>query len=201
MNNKKSHGGFRPGAGRKSNYSEPTKPMRVPESQVGAVLDFLEAYRKKDEHKERQAAIHDGSASFIAPVVFEAPLYAIPVMSHRVAAGFPSPADDYIEHGIDLNEHLILHREATFILRVSGTSMIGAGIYDGDEIIVDRAIDPKDNHIVVAVVDNQLTVKRLRKSDKTVRLVAENPEYPDILIQPDEELLIWGVVTRVLHKV
>ncbi len=123
------------------------------------------------------------------------------MMSHRVPAGFPSPADDYVQDRVDLNEHLILHRETSFILRVSGWSMMGAGIHDGDELIVDRAIDPMDGHVVVAVIDGELTVKRLRKSGKTIRLVAENPEYPDIGFSDGEELVIWGVVTRVLHKV
>lgn len=201
MSHKTNHGGSRPGAGRKSAYSEPTKPLRIPESQVGRVLDFLEAYRRSQKTREGQVLPGEAIAHTISPLVFEAPTFSIPIMSHRIAAGFPSPADDYIEHGIDLNEHLILHREATYILRVSGWSMIGAGIHDGDEIIVDRAIAPQDHHIVVAVLDNQLTVKRLKKSGNIVRLVAENPEFPDILIGPEEELMIWGVVTRVLHKV
>ncbi|HQT27219.1 MAG TPA: translesion error-prone DNA polymerase V autoproteolytic subunit [Burkholderiales bacterium] len=190
---KSRRGGYRPGAGRKTGtgaYKEPTKPIRVPESQVAVILDYLSAYRKKN----------DISAAAL-PVVTEAPRRTIPVMSHRVPAGFPSPADDYVQDRVDLNEHLILHRDASFILRVSGWSMVGAGIHDGDELIVDRAIEPVDGHVVVAVIDGELTVKRLRKSGKAVRLVAENPEYPDIEFLEGEELVIWGVVTRVLHKV
>ncbi len=186
-------GGRRAGAGRKpgtGTYAEPTKPIRVPESQVAVVLDYLASYRQKRENPT--AAI---------PLVSDAPRYTIPVMSHRVPAGFPSPADDYVQDRVDLNEHLILHRDASFILRVSGWSMVGAGIHDGDELIVDRAIEPVDGHVVVAVIDGELTVKRLRKSGKAVRLVAENPEYPDIEFLEGEELVIWGVVTRVLHKV
>ena len=201
MPNKKDHGGYRAGAGRKSTYNEPTKAMRIPESQLGNVLDFLAAYRQRKHNKERQVAANETTVILLSSVVFEAPLWNIPVMSHRVAAGFPSPADDYIEHGIDLNEHLIQHREATYILRISGWSMSGIGIYDGDEINVDRAIEPQDNHIVVAVLNNYLTVKRLKKLENQIRLVAENPEFPDILIKEEEELIIWGVVTRVLHKV
>ena len=190
---KSKRGGYRPGAGRKTGtgaYNEPTKPIRVPESQVAVILDYLSAYRKKI--KLPASAL---------PIVTEAPRRAIPVMSHRVPAGFPSPADDYVQDRVDLNEHLILHRDASFILRVSGWSMVGAGIHDGDELIVDRAIEPVDGHVVVAVIDGELTVKRLRRSGKTVRLVAENPEYPDIEFVDGEELVIWGVVTRVLHKV
>lgn len=191
---KSRRGGYRPGAGRKAGsgtYKEPTQPIRVPQSQVGVVLDYLSVYRKRTPD-----ALEDA-----LPLAVDAPRRAIPVMSHRVPAGFPSPADDYVQDRVDLNEHLILHRDASFILRVSGWSMVGAGIFDGDEIIVDRAIDPQDGHVVVAVIDNALTVKRLKKDGKAIRLAAENPDYPDIEFTEGEELTIWGVVTRVLHKV
>ena len=124
-----------------------------------------------------------------------------PLMISRIAAGFPSPADDYVEKQIDLNTHLIQHKEATFILRVSGWSMRDVGIFDGDEIIVDRAITPSDGKIVVAAINGELTVKRLRIVGQTVYLLAENPEFPAIPLQEGEELCIWGVVTRVLHSV
>lgn len=181
-------GGARPGAGRKPGqglYGEPTRPIRVPLSQAEAVLEHLSALRR----------------SVAKPLSAEGVRRLFPVMSHRIPAGFPSPADDHVQDRVDLNEHLILHRDASFILRVSGWSMLGAGIHDGDEIIVDRAIDPADGHVVVAVVDSELTVKRLRKSGKSVRLVAENPDFPDIVFGEENELVIWGVVTRVLHKV
>lgn len=126
----------------------------------------------------------------------------VPVMGYRVPAGFPSPADDYIEEQIDLNEHLIRkgHEAATFIVRASGWSMIGAGIHDGDEIIVDRAIDAVDGHVVVATVDGELVVKRLRIRAGTPVLVSENPHYPERVIAEGERFEIWGVATRVLHK-
>ncbi|MHB1099904.1 MAG: LexA family protein [Burkholderiales bacterium] len=191
-NPKSKRGGHRPGAGKKPGtgaYGEPTRPIRVPESQVPAILDFLAACRKKPEMQVDAL-----------PIVTDAPRRTIPVMSYRVPAGFPSPADDYVQGRVDLNEHLLLHREASFILRVSGWSMVGAGIFDGDEIIVDRAIDPQDGHVVLAVLGNELTVKRLRRDGRTIRLVAENPDFPDIEFREGEELTIWGVVTRVLHK-
>ncbi|MDE3022702.1 MAG: translesion error-prone DNA polymerase V autoproteolytic subunit [Pseudomonadota bacterium] len=193
---KSRRGGFRPGAGRKPGYGsfgEPTHPIRVPQSQVKIILDYLTAYRKKENTSVESCDI--------LPLAMDTPRQLFPVMSHHVPAGFPSPADDYIQDPIDLNEHLILHRAASFILRVSGWSMIGAGIHDGDEIIVDRAIDPVDGHVVVAVIDGELTVKRLKKLGNKIRLVAENPDYPDIEFSKGEELTIWGVVTRVLHKV
>ncbi len=124
-----------------------------------------------------------------------------PLMVSRIAAGFPSPADDYVEKQIDLNTHLIQHKEATFILRVTGWSMRDVGIFDGDEIIVDRAITPVDGKIVVAAIDGELTVKRLRQIGTAVHLVAENPDFPDIVLNEGQELCIWGVVTRVLHRV
>lgn len=191
-NPKSKRGGYRPGAGKKPGtgaYGEPTKPIRVPESQVPVVLDFLVSYRNKLEIQIDAI-----------PFVTDAPRRTIPAMSYRVPAGFPSPADDYVQGRIDLNEHLLLHREASFILRVSGWSMVGAGIFDGDEIIVDRAIDPHDGHVVLAVLGSEFTVKRLKKDGKTVRLVAENPDFPDIEFREGDELTIWGVVTRVLHK-
>ena len=119
-----------------------------------------------------------------------------------VQCGFPSPASDYIEDVLDLNRHLIVsgHEAATFILRVAGWSMFLAGIFDGDEVVVDRAIEPRIGHVVVACHAGELTIKRLaRKGDRTV-LAAENPHFPDITPMEGEEWTIWGVVTRVLHK-
>ncbi|PKY11322.1 peptidase S24/S26A/S26B [Acidithiobacillus marinus] len=111
-----------------------------------------------------------------------------PLMLSRIAARFPSPADDYIEKQMDLNVHLIQHQEATFILRVSGWSMRDVGIFDGDEIIVDRAITPSDGKIVVAAINGELTVKRLRRVGATIHLQAENPEFPPIILQECEEV-------------
>lgn len=125
----------------------------------------------------------------------------IPLLGFRIPAGFPSPADDYLEGRIDLNEHLIQHKEATFILRVKGWSMIKAGIHDGDELIVDRSLEPVDGKIVVAVVNGQMTVKRLYKKRGVIKLLAENADFADIEFKDGHELTIWGVVTRVLHKV
>jgi DNA polymerase V len=194
-----SHGGSRSGSGRKSLYGEASKPIRVPESQVETVLSYLEAY--KTSHSSRALLPSEGIRFDPMPVAWDTPLQHIPLMSYQVQAGFPSPADDYIQGAIDLNEHLILHREATFVLRVSGWSMRDSGIHDGDELIVDRSLTPFDGNVVIAVLDNELTCKRLRKTDTTVRLLADNPDYPEIVIGDGQELTIWGVVTRVLHRV
>lgn len=118
----------------------------------------------------------------------------------KVPAGFPSPAADHTRKVIDLNEHLILNREATFIFRVKGDSMTGIGIYEGDELLVDRSIEARHGNIVLAVLDSEFTVKRLYQRGGVVRLLAENPLYPAIQIKDCEELVIWGVVTRNLHK-
>ncbi|TFD33772.1 LexA family protein [Cryobacterium cryoconiti] len=118
-----------------------------------------------------------------------------------VHAGFPSPAAGYYDGPVDLNRHLIQDPTATFIVRVSGDSMTGAGIFDGDEIIVDRSLDARDGSVVVAVVDSELTIKRLRIDESGIRLVPENPAYPDIVLGEMSELTIWGVVTRCLHRV
>ncbi|HEX9086128.1 MAG TPA: translesion error-prone DNA polymerase V autoproteolytic subunit [Arthrobacter sp.] len=125
------------------------------------------------------------------------------VLSSSVAvpAGFPSPAQDYFDGRIDLNKHLIKDITCTFLVRVSGHSMDGAGISDGDELVVDRSLTPVDGNVVVAVLDGELTIKRLRLDRGRVRLVAENPDYPDVVIPELAELSIWGVVTRCLHHV
>lgn len=125
----------------------------------------------------------------------------LPLFSSRIAAGFPSPADDYIECSLDLNEFLVRHPSATFYVRVSGDSMIEAGILEKDYLIVDRAVEPRNGSIVVAIVDGELTVKRLYKQFNRVELRAENPAYPPISISGERDLNIWGVVTGVFRKV
>ena len=116
-----------------------------------------------------------------------------------VAAGYPSPAQDYFDGRINLNDHLIKDVTSTYIIRVSGHSMEGAGISDGDELIVNRALEPKDGSIVVAVLDGELTVKRLRITATGVVLQAENPDYPDIVVPELSSLNVWGVASVSLH--
>lgn len=124
-----------------------------------------------------------------------------PLLLSRVPAGFPSPAEDYVEGSLDLNEHLIEHREATFFVRVKGQSMTGAGIQDGDLLVVDRALEAGHGDIVVAVVDGELTVKRLWRRGARVRLLAENPAYAPIDLKDGQELAVWGVVTNIIRSV
>ncbi|GAA1115495.1 translesion error-prone DNA polymerase V autoproteolytic subunit [Arthrobacter flavus] len=118
-----------------------------------------------------------------------------------VPAGFPSPAQDYYDGGIDLNKHLIADTTCTFIVRVSGDSMSDAGISDGDELIVDRSLEPTDGCVVVAILDGELTIKRLKLGPNGVVLKAENRDYPDITVAELSDLSVWGVVTRCLHYV
>ena len=118
-----------------------------------------------------------------------------------VAAGFPSPAQDYFEGRIDLNAHLIKDVTSTFVVRATGQSMEGAGISDGDELIVNRALEPRDGSVVVAVLDGELTIKRLRITARGVILQADNPRFPDIEVPALSDLVIWGVATRCLHHV
>lgn len=132
--------------------------------------------------------------------VYSSPIPGPLLSPVSVPAGFPSPAQDYFTGRIDLNKHLIKDITSTFLVRVSGHSMAGAGIADGDELVVDRSITPVDGSVVVAIIDDELTIKRLRLEHGRVRLAAENPEYPDVVVPELAELTIWGVVTRCLHR-
>ena len=223
------HGGARSGAGRpkgQGRWGEPTVPVRVPQSRVAAVkawLNVLPALNGNDQKNTNEAGVTPVSArttigpESISPDTWselltasgllpmqpsEAPsALSLPLFGYRIAAGFPSPADDYVEERIDLNRHLIRHKEATFFLRVQGDSMINAGIHDGDMLIVDRAIEPVSGKIVIAALDGELTVKRLSTRGGRVRLLPENPDYPVIEIGTEQELVIWGVVIHVIHAV
>ena len=123
----------------------------------------------------------------------------IPVFTARVSAGFPSPAADYEEGRLDLNKHLIKNPPATFFVRVTGDSMEGAGIHDGDLLIVDRSLEPISGRVVIAVVDGELTIKRLRIQRGKYTLEPENENYPITKISKDMEFEVWGVVTNVIH--
>ena len=124
------------------------------------------------------------------------PLFLVPV-----SAGFPSPADDYLEGKLDLNHHLIKHAAATFFVKVKGDSMSEAGIHSGDLLIVDRALEPTDNSVVIAIVNGELTVKRLCKRGGTLLLMPGNGKYEPLPITTGTDFEIWGVVTHVIHAV
>lgn len=170
------HGGRRENAGRpkgQGKYGESTKAVRIPLSRIPEVRAFLD--------KE--------------PSQYQLPLYAC-----SVRAGFPSPADDYIEMHLDLNRHLIKHPAATFFVTAAGDSMIGAGIASGDMLIVDRSLEATHGKIVIAAINGELTVKRLSRQKGRVQLLPENKQYKPIDITDEEAFVIWGVVTHVIHQ-
>lgn len=170
------HGGKRTGSGRPKGsnvWGESTKAIRVPLSKIDAIKTFLETTNST---------------------------YALPLYASHVRAGFPSPADDYIETHLDLNTHLIKHPAATFFVIASGDSMTGAGIQSGDMLIVDRSLEASHGKIIIAAIDGELTVKRLSRNNMRVQLLPENNHYPPIDITNEQELVIWGVVTHVIHQ-
>ncbi len=126
--------------------------------------------------------------------------FRIPLLNDTVSAGFPSPADDYTEENIDLNEHLISNPFSTFFLRVKGDSMINAGIKDKDLIIVDKSLIAKPGNIVIAMIDGEFTIKRLSIKNDELYLKAENHNYPDFSFKNHIDVQIWGVVIYSIHS-
>ena len=124
----------------------------------------------------------------------------LPLYLSKIYAGFPSPADDYLDRRLDLNEFLIKHPAATFFVRVEGDSMVDAGIYSGDILIVDRSLEPKNNKIIVAVVNGEFTVKRFRKTKGKIYLLSENPDFNPIEVTDETDFEVWGVVIHVIHS-
>jgi DNA polymerase V len=202
-------GGKRPGAGRpkgSGKYGEETKAVRLPVSiadrileslQAGQdVLDVLDVLSEQPEYEPEPANLTLVESIYIPD---NRTKYKLPLYMNPVAAGFPAPTEDYIEGKIDLNRHLIKHPEATFLVRVTGYSMIDAGIHPGDFLIVDRSLEPTNNKVVIAVVNGELTVKRIRKAKNKLLLMPENDSYEPIQIYAETEFHIWGVVTNVIH--
>ncbi|PKN75562.1 MAG: peptidase S24 [Candidatus Cloacimonetes bacterium HGW-Cloacimonetes-2] len=142
----------------------------------------------------------DGSIKYIYGFNPETKL-ARPLIGTSVPAGFPSPATDYIEGSLDLNEYLIQHKASTFFVRAAGYSMINAGIGPDDILIVDRALEAVHKRIVIAIVNGEFTVKRLRIENGEYWLAPENDDYEPLKIEEDSAFTIWGVVTYVIHKV
>lgn len=183
----KKHGGRREGAGRKPKPDQATKVIRVPEARIPDIKALLQS--KPIEHE-----IHN--IRQLDPVTH----IEIPLATERVQAGFPSPAQDYIDKKLDLNEHLIKNETATFIVRVNSQSMLNVGIDINDELIVDRSIEAKHRDIVIALVDNEFTVKRLIIDALGCWLKAENDDYPDIHPLDGQQFEIWGVVTKLIKN-
>ncbi|EHL30582.1 LexA family protein [Legionella drancourtii] len=170
-------GGKREGAGRPSGCgkygAEPTKTIRIPISRLADIHELLDQESK-------------------TPVL---PLYL-----SKVQAGFPSPGDDYIDRYLDLNQQLVQHPAATFIVTATGDSMTDVGIHSGDMLIVDKSLEAQHGKIVIAALNGELTVKRLSKIRGRVQLLPENPRYKPIDITDEQDLVIWGVVIHVIHS-
>ncbi|MGR9046891.1 MAG: LexA family protein [Gammaproteobacteria bacterium] len=203
-------GGVRPGAGRKkgsNEYGESTQAIRVPESLLPKVKSMLERRKQQTELACKLSPSSNGSpvdavalSKVLVPAralsAIEAPLY-----SGKVAAGFPSPADDYVEKTLDLNELLIQKPAATFFVRAEGESMLGAGIHPNDILVVDRSLKPTIGKVVICALNGELTVKRIKRlGENSLVLGAENPAYADIVVKEDIEMVVWGVVTNVIHR-
>ncbi len=130
----------------------------------------------------------------------DSPTLLIPLVTETISAGFPSPAEDYIELGIDLNKYLIKNPISTFFLRVSGNSMNNAGIYNNDLLIIDRSINPNPGHIVVALLDGEFTLKRLIREKSNYYLKADKENYPAINLYEYVDIQIWGVAIYSIHE-
>lgn len=122
----------------------------------------------------------------------------LPYFEARVSAGFPSPAEDFKELSLDLNTLVVKHKEATFYARVSGQSMIGAGLDDGDLLVIDRSLEPRNNKIAVCCVDGEFTVKRLKVTKDSCWLMPENDKFKPIKIEDESDFIVWGIVTYVI---
>lgn len=188
-------GGSRPGAGRRPGtgpFGEKTRTVRIPESQIPAVRRFLEANRHPGIVLPTGGEVY---AVTLTPRRLSRPLYG-----SKVQAGFPSPADDYVEQQLDLHELLVKREAATFYVKVQGDSMVGAGIQEGDILVVDRSVEPVDGKIVIAVLNGELTVKELSRKHGKVQLIPRNDAYPPIDISSESDLIIWGVVTGIVRQ-
>lgn len=169
------HGGKRLGAGRPKGggrYGSSTKAIRVPEHMIDDVVDY---------------SLNNG--------------YKIPLFSSKVSAGYPSEATDHVDDMLNMNSLIIKNPKTTFCVKVSGLSMINAGIYEGDTLVVDSSIEPSQGRIIIAAIDGMLTVKRLGYMEGSPYLLPENPEFEPIPICNNSEVHIWGVVTNVLRSV
>lgn len=190
---KSKRGGKRPGAGRPhgtGRYRESTKSIRIPFPLLPDIQTILDRFARAKEEK----------TLFISDIP-KTDIQTIPLFSNKVHAGFPSSGDDHIEEMLNLHEYVVRHKESTFFVKVQGDSMTGASIHEGDIIVVDRSLPPKDGNIVVALVDTELAVKRLSLQKGKITLLSENPKYPPLLIREHQEMRIFGVVTYTIHKV
>lgn len=185
-------GGPRPGAGRKP--GEPTTLLRVPVSQTEPVRDFLAAQLKK----RQQTAQYN--VAEIVELAAENISLSLPLYTTKVAAGLPSPADDHVEKRMSPSEYLVDNDTATFFVRVKGDSMVDAGIFEDDVLVIDRSRVPQVGDIVLAMLDGEFTVKTLGKSKEGIRLIPANKLYSVIEVKREQSFELWGVVTGSMRK-
>lgn len=189
-------GGKRPGAGRppgSGKYGEPTKAVRLPMSLADQVTEILESWHARGKSPQLELEIKR-----IGQPLADS-LTRLPVYLEAVAAGSPTPVTDYVDEELDLYHHLTQHPDQTFCVRVNGDSMIDAGIHPQDLLIVDAALEPKHGSVVIAVVNGEVTVKRLQWKEDYLFLVPENPHYQPLEITEDMNFQVLGVVTNVIH--
>jgi len=165
----------------------PTKVIRLP-------LPVANLARRMAE-----GSLRAGDISAFLDVESRAPGLSVPLVGASVAAGFPSPADDYLDRPLDFNELLIRNPAATFAVRIAGESMTGAGLFPGDIAVVDRSRAPSQGCIVLALLDGEFTIKRYRRRGEQVVLEAENPRFKDIVLQDGQAFEVWGVVTNAIR--
>jgi DNA polymerase V len=194
----KSHGGARSGAGRpkgSGKYKEATKAIRVPEGSITYIKEFLASYPDVTEIGSfANANSNLDNTSLDNTSLDNLTRLEIPLFSSTVAAGYPSPAEDHVEDTLDLNEYMVQRPDSTFMLRVEGESMKNVGIMPDDILVVDRSLKASHRKIVIAAIDGELTVKRLYHRGGLVKLLPENPAYPEINLESEAELVICGVV-------
>ena len=191
------HGGKRPGAGRKpgsGKFGETTTAIRVPVSQVPVIYDFIAAHKQKDLRVSR-----DNVAELVEFADTDRKI-ALPLYTSKVAAGFPSPADDHVEKRLNPSDYLVQNDSATFFVRVKGDSMIDAGIFEDDVLVVDRSRVAQIGDIVLSVLDGEFTVKTLGKSKVGARLIPANKNYPVIEVKESQSFDVCGVVTGSMRK-
>lgn len=192
----RTHGGRRPGAGRKpgNNMAQPTTVIRVPVNTVKIIKNFVSTLTG-----EHALQTHAGFSDLIQFVRAKRHI-VFPLYTSKVAAGFPSPADDHIEQRLNPSDYLVENDTATFFVRVKGDSMIEAGIFDNDVLVIDRSRTQQTGDIVLAMLDGEFTVKILEQSKKGVNLIPANRNYSAIEIKKEQSLEIWGVVTGSMRK-
>jgi len=192
----RTHGGRRQGAGRKpgNNMAQPTTVIRVPVNTVKIIKNFVSTLTG-----ERTLQTHAGFSDLIQFVRAKRHI-VFPLYTSKVAAGFPSPADDHIEQRLNPSDYLVENDAATFFVRVKGDSMIEAGIFDNDVLVIDRSKARQTGDIVLAMLDGEFTVKILEQSKKGVKLIPANRNYSAIEIKKEQSLEIWGVVTGSMRK-